>query len=64
MSVTDVVTLPQRSDVRFEDRPNHFLKGAKFASLRAPVPACSGDSMDTSLFPLVTPRDKAITIAA
>jgi ectoine hydroxylase-related dioxygenase (phytanoyl-CoA dioxygenase family) len=43
-------------DVRFEDRPNHFLKGEKFRSLQHLLPTHSGASMESSLFPLVTPR--------
>jgi ectoine hydroxylase-related dioxygenase (phytanoyl-CoA dioxygenase family) len=48
-------------DVRFEDRPNHFLKGEKFAGLAALAPKKSGDDMECPLFPLITPREKAVS---
>lgn len=43
-------------DAVFWERPNHFLSGAKFASLRPLAPEKSGDSLDCPLFPLITPR--------
>jgi len=47
-------------DVRFEDRPNHFLKGEKFASLRELLPRQSGELMDSALFPRVIPRRRPL----
>lgn len=43
-------------DATFCDRPNNFLSSQKFGGLRPLAPAQEGDTMESELFPLISPR--------